>query len=234
MCRDTDIGKSSSIQGFWVELHTNSCYRLLQRPSFAVSNSNPATVKGLKIQHKNITRKILNGDDRYYKITKPQSTWNSTYLGQYYKTKEENTACIRPEGSEDSSMEKEETVLVVVLIRLLEDPSLGRSSAVRGHGHKDAILHLLGGKRELLVHDGVEVRRRSLTKEGADAVSSGAGQRVVQVLELLAGDHAAGSAERLADVAQGPNHRNDHVGVLLPEAAILAKNETTLALSASF
>jgi hypothetical protein len=121
----------------------------------------------------------------------------------------------------------------VVLIRLLEDPCLGRSSAVRGDGHKDAILHLLGGKREL-VHDGVEVRRRPLTQEGADAVSSGVGQRVVQVLELLAGDHAAGSAERLADVAQGPNHRNDHVGVLLPEAAILAKNETTLALSASF
>jgi hypothetical protein len=123
----------------------------------------------------------------------------------------------------------------VVLIRLLEDPCLGRSSAVRGDGHKDAILHLLGGKRELLVHDGVEVRRRPLTQEGADAVSSGVGQRVVQVLELLAGDHAAGSAERLADVAQGPNHRNDHVGVLLPEAAILdPKKKTTLSQHRSF
>jgi len=44
----------------------------------------------------------------------------------------------------------------VVIICLLEDLSLGRSSTVRGYGHNDAILHLLGGERKLLVHDGVE------------------------------------------------------------------------------
>jgi len=44
----------------------------------------------------------------------------------------------------------------VVIICLLEDLSLGRSSTVRGYGHNDAILHLLGGERKLLVHNGIE------------------------------------------------------------------------------
>jgi len=47
---------------------------------------------------------------------------------------------------EENNLDRKHPCLEVVIICLLEDLSLGRSSTVRGYGHNDAILHLLGWK----------------------------------------------------------------------------------------
>jgi len=102
----------------------------------------------------------------------------------------------------------------------LESPSLGGSSTIEGHDHHNAIPHLLGGKRKLLVHNRIELLSCSPAYKGTDT-SSDVSECIMEILNLLANDQAAGSTKCLANVAEGSNDCNDHVQMAFPVAAIL-------------